>query len=1278
MPKDQLKRIIDTKRQVITVRGAGSGNGGGGGGGGGGDLSNYYTKTESDIRFLTPAEGDALFLTPAEGNALYVPLTSTITPGAGLVGTAALSLSAPVTLAVGAANGIEILADTVGVKLLTPGPSGLSLAPEGLSLAAHDIIGSFHEYAGAAWNVIGKNASNAPAYLPSKNDVTSDPKEALLRSNAGGTVQLAGIDIGNSAIVPKLAGEVNIYGDLNVTGTGNLPTDSPPGYGGTPLLVVNSSGGNIGILAPGPGGQPDPQFALDVGGPVRAQYFVGPHALQIKDAGLVLHFDGWQTGLEGEMTGIPLGQKPAPYGPLTFLPGKFGKALAMGEPSTNYVLNPSFEVSGSWSAGGSAQAGSGYVTDFGFVDSSSYLLIPEPSGSTTAYVLRDSLVTLAAGETAWAQVRVFRNSPWGYAAISIRANGATVATAAAPQGGATGGDEWEWLVVSYTNNSGAAQSIGVILGCRRVAGDTQAYQAWFDAVQLEVNVLTPYFDGSVPGFAGTSMPNYTNASYKCAWTGTPHASASTRTGLSRILYKMEDTGLRAASGTVCFWLNNYSPNISQNGSVFLWEAGATNAQLDLALTGAGGAALRARIKGASLQVAWNPAWNLTWKHVALTWHNGYARMYVDGVLVGGGYVTVAGDEDGFPYPATNADPIVLNSDFVISYRSTATYRLNGQIDDVVLVKRRMTGVEIKAIYESDAPVFVESSIFSFRATPKGLVWADEEGLWMKDTNGNAVFGIYGGAANKTWGDATLGQGDLLIGRGTNYVKWDADGNAGAGLLTVAGAINIVSGSGIGNLSDAGALATKSTVAIGTDTTGNLDNLADGSTYKRTTTNEKTGAGYGFTGLNSAGALKTYAVPGSALGTGARAAGLWLGSDFTGYHNGTTWKTYMDNTGKFYLSGAAGGESLTWDGSSLDIKGSIIAISGTIGGWTINSTNLAKSDGTIGLSGNPGAGATIWAGGPSSTAPFRVSYNGNVYGNDVVFTGGKVAGWRITGQDFSTGSGVGEVGMRANPAGSESSSHFTAFYAGSGTPTTSPFRVTTLGHVHTTAIVVGKSVSAAADPTVNDLSVFTYSADVATPTKRILTLYRPSSSSSGISIGDLLTGGFQITRGDSADDPVYFKQKGTGGFELYINNFRGMSLSNDGTWSVYDEGAAVLGNVTNAGAFRSNSKWGTVNVGKFLPYTSNTIAAGAGVTLGNIFGVLIVFASTSGDTALVLLRGGNAVPIIVSQTAGALFTTTAGTGGKTNIYQSSGNIFLQNGHATASYGYHLTFFGSNAA
>jgi hypothetical protein len=77
------------------------------------------------------------------------------------------------------------------------------------------------------------------------------------------------------------------------------------------------------------------------------------------------------------------------------------------------------------------------------------------------------------------------------------------------------------------------------------------------------------------------------------------------------------------------------------------------------------------------------------------------------------------------------------------------------------------------------------------------------------------------------------------------------------------------------------------------------------------------------------------------------SGLFLNAQKLGFYDGGTWKTYMTNTGNFYLAGS-GNNGLSWNGSALTIDGAITARSGYIGsgtsGWAINSTSIASANG----------------------------------------------------------------------------------------------------------------------------------------------------------------------------------------------------------------------------------------------------------------------------------------------------------------------------------------------
>jgi hypothetical protein len=80
------------------------------------------------------------------------------------------------------------------------------------------------------------------------------------------------------------------------------------------------------------------------------------------------------------------------------------------------------------------------------------------------------------------------------------------------------------------------------------------------------------------------------------------------------------------------------------------------------------------------------------------------------------------------------------------------------------------------------------------------------------------------------------------------------------------------------------------------------------------------------------------------------SGLYLGHSEMGFYNGSTWKTYMDSSGNFYLNGAGTG-NLLWSASTnvLTISGTIHASSGKIGNVNIGSSKVYTGTGNWGNS-----------------------------------------------------------------------------------------------------------------------------------------------------------------------------------------------------------------------------------------------------------------------------------------------------------------------------------------
>ena len=130
-------------------------------------------------------------------------------------------------------------------------------------------------------------------------------------------------------------------------------------------------------------------------------------------------------------------------------------------------------------------------------------------------------------------------------------------------------------------------------------------------------------------------------------------------------------------------------------------------------------------------------------------------------------------------------------------------------------------------------------------------WGDT-GQWLKVSNlgaelHNIPIKLYNGATQTVNIDAA--GTDIWIGPSSSDKRLTWTGS----VLTVKGAIVVQAGSsGIGTFSDA-----------------NVDNIADGATYKRTTANEKTGASRAYSALDANNILTTKIDPGCHLGRESR-------------------------------------------------------------------------------------------------------------------------------------------------------------------------------------------------------------------------------------------------------------------------------------------------------------------------------------------------------------------------------------------------------------------------
>lgn len=711
-------------------------------------------------RTLTVGAGDGITVNADDVavDATVVRTTRSIVSGNGLTGGG--TLAADRTLAVGAGSGISVAADSVAVDLATT--SGLNLT-SGLAVGAGDgidvltatiavdvtdIIDTAFGLIESANNIQINLATNSgmqftagalnlgtPATLTvsTTNSVTTvTHSHAVTASSDVGTTPAAAL-LKSSGLGGLILASLETKGSIDITNGGNLYVAGSIG-GASGVMVTSGDRVGFGRVA-------DPQFTVDVNGPLRADWLIGKHAIQLDGALLLAHWDGgdpYTTNYTAEPNGHR-GQVGTLGGGAIFRPAKFGKGLQAAPSKTNQCTNPSFEVDltswttvngGTWSRV-TTDADVGVACLKGVVTNNSMSKYYAMTGLTVGavYVVSVAMKT----ETPGTSCRF-------YVSNSSFAN--QVYSANVPDGG--------WQRESVTFTVGADGGLRVVLH----GNDTGTY--YFDAVQIETVFLTPYIDGSLSTGPGLVASGHT-------WSGTAHASTSSRTNGS-LLYNTANN-IKADRGTIMAWVYVEAENPA--GSNGIVEAGnGVWTYFGFYMT-SGGTTPRLTVGNATdTDEAIGPTGPAvgSWVHVACTWdiYSGEAIVYTNGVA-------------GTPIVMDNLP--LLGSTMRIGGKAllAGDRYLNGMIDDLVILDRVSPPDEIMAVYESDAPVFAESSVFTFRSTPTGLVNADENGLWMRDVNGNAVFGLYGGeAATFSWGGATLEKGDLLIGNASSaaYLFWN--------------------------------------------------------------------------------------------------------------------------------------------------------------------------------------------------------------------------------------------------------------------------------------------------------------------------------------------------------------------------------------------------------------------------------------------------------------------------------------------------------------------------
>ena len=554
----------------------------------------------------------------------------------------------------------------------------------------HNITGADHTISGSQYQLVGATANNTLGLLtPSNNPGAAS---AILRTGASGALTLK---------------TLTVQGNLDVTSGGDLTV-------GANILFVDASGTNVGINC-----APDPQFDLDVAGNLRSQgWIVGKHAIHVKDATMIVHFDagdGEKISTQGEPTGH-FGQPATPGGDVLYGPGKFGgKSFQVMETFSPLVTN-TFETDTE-----------GYTilnNTTSLAQSQSYAihgdgaLRIEGAGAASG-VVRSNFITVSGGTNYSASV--YWRSDYNVQLVITEYNSSNtvIATRTAGQ---IAPDGWQRQTYTWTTSATCAKVRIYLYHYNMPVGE----YAYADAVQIVQ--------------AGYSMPFTDMAS-------------QTRDYLD---YSPESV-INSQKGTVMAWVKPDGLN-SVNQYVLATGIDGISARVYLYINTSGNwaAAVGATSGGGGMATVQE------WQHIALTWDGATARIYLNGVeTVNFGYTGMVG---------------TLASTLRIGNNIAATTPFNGWIDEVAILRRAVPASEILAIYESDAPVFAETSVFSFRVG-SSLVWGDNEGLWTRDTDGTAAFAVVG-VDGKSWGGVTLDKGDVMIGNSNDgYLQYDRSDGA---------------------------------------------------------------------------------------------------------------------------------------------------------------------------------------------------------------------------------------------------------------------------------------------------------------------------------------------------------------------------------------------------------------------------------------------------------------------------------------------------------------------
>ena len=506
-------------------------------------------------------------------------------------------------------------------------------------------------------------------------------------------------------------------------------------------------------------------------------------------------------------------------------------------------------------------------------------------------------------------------------------------------------------------------------------------------------------------------------------------------------------------------------------------------------------------------------------------------------------------------------------------------------------------------------------------------------------------GNIGGSAGFTWDGTALDIKGVVTATSGTIAGWTigtTDLKDGAGVVGLAssGSVRIWSG----NVTPASAPFRVTSAGAMTSTSGDIGGWVIGSTDLKDSTGE--------VGLASTGATRIWVgnvTPSSApfkvsstgeLTSTSGSIGGWT-IDSSGLRLGTstTERGIDSGTTAFYAGG-----STTSANFKVTTAGVMTSKSGDIGGWTIDSTGMRLGVGATERGMDSGSVA-FYAGGTTSTAKFKVTTTGAVTASDIAITGGTMA----IGTKFSVDSS-GNVNASNLALSGGSLSLGTKFSVdSSGNMSANSATMTSMSISGTATFAASSQITLPSGGKISDTTV-----DLNSGTISGMTVDGTLTVHGGVTIDSANGGKITLNSAGTSGDAIKFQYSGTDKAAIWTSSSYGFFGYGVGTVGTPTQGAVYVGAAYGALQGDTSNFIGVYSGGGGINAKTTT---SIGLYLGDTGGTNSLKVYNSSNSVRFLVASNGAVGIVADATNGIAtgYSTLGSLTGRWAIYNASGTL-----------------------